>query len=216
MLAGTIVRGAQEAAVQDLFAMVGDERRPAWQRSALLRGAEVALLGATMPGTQTGRRGAPPVTTGPAPCPTCPGGRAGPGGAYAFQQAPRARRPRWRAAAAPEPRAGAAVGKWPRAPAISRRERPTCSRASNGPENRACRRRSPPLTAEEQQRFEAGREIYKNMCQACHQPDGRGQERLARSLIGSVLALAPPTSRRASCSTARKARLDSCRRLDRC
>jgi mono/diheme cytochrome c family protein len=46
------------------------------------------------------------------------------------------------------------------------------------------------LTAEEQQRFDAGRDIYRNICQACHQPDGRGQERLAPSLVGSPLALA--------------------------
>ncbi len=49
-----------------------------------------------------------------------------------------------------------------------------------------------PLTAEEQQRFDAGRDIYKNICQACHQPDGRGQERVAPSLVGSALALASP------------------------
>ena len=49
----------------------------------------------------------------------------------------------------------------------------------------------PALTAEEQQRFDAGREIYRNICQACHQPDGRGQERLAPSLVGAALALAP-------------------------
>jgi mono/diheme cytochrome c family protein len=48
-----------------------------------------------------------------------------------------------------------------------------------------------PLTAEEQQRFDAGREVYKNICQACHQPDGRGQDRVAPSLLGSRLALAP-------------------------
>jgi len=47
------------------------------------------------------------------------------------------------------------------------------------------------LTAEEQQRFDAGRDVYKNICQACHQPDGRGQERLAANLIGSPLALGP-------------------------
>jgi mono/diheme cytochrome c family protein len=47
-----------------------------------------------------------------------------------------------------------------------------------------------PLTAEEQQRFEAGREIYRSICQACHQPDGRGQDRVAPSLIGSSLLLA--------------------------
>jgi len=48
----------------------------------------------------------------------------------------------------------------------------------------------PPLTAEEAQRFEAGREVYRNICQACHQPDGRGQDRLAPSLIASPFALA--------------------------
>ncbi len=49
-----------------------------------------------------------------------------------------------------------------------------------------------PLTAEEQQRFDAGREVYRSICQACHQPDGRGLERVAPPLVGSVLALAPP------------------------
>ena len=48
-----------------------------------------------------------------------------------------------------------------------------------------------PLTAAEQQSFDAGREVYRNVCQACHQPDGRGLERVAPTLIGSVLALAP-------------------------
>jgi mono/diheme cytochrome c family protein len=48
----------------------------------------------------------------------------------------------------------------------------------------------PPLTADQQQRYDAGREIYRNICQACHQPDGRGQERLAPNLVGSELALA--------------------------
>ena len=49
-----------------------------------------------------------------------------------------------------------------------------------------------PLTPDEQQRFNAGQEIYRNICQACHQPDGRGQERLAPSLLDSELALAAP------------------------
>ena len=46
MVAATIVRGAQDGAVQKLFASIGADARPAWQRAALLRGAEVALLGA--------------------------------------------------------------------------------------------------------------------------------------------------------------------------
>ena len=62
---------------------VSDEARPAAVRGAIMRGAEVALLGAPAPGSPDGRRGGPPPATS-LPCPTCPGGRAGPGGAYAF------------------------------------------------------------------------------------------------------------------------------------
>jgi mono/diheme cytochrome c family protein len=47
-----------------------------------------------------------------------------------------------------------------------------------------------PLTADEQLRFNAGQEVYRNVCQTCHQPDGRGQDRVAPSLVGSSLALA--------------------------
>ena len=90
MLASLVVRGAQDAAVQNLFAWMADARRPAWQSAALLRGAEVALTGAPLPGLTAGRRGgAAGQAAVPAvgvPCPTCPGGRAGPGGAYAFSR----------------------------------------------------------------------------------------------------------------------------------
>jgi len=48
-----------------------------------------------------------------------------------------------------------------------------------------------PLTADEQKRFDAGHEVYLSLCQACHQPDGRGQEKVAANLVGSTLALAP-------------------------
>jgi glucose/arabinose dehydrogenase len=78
MLAAIVVRSAQDAAVQDLFVWTADERRPQWQRSALLRGAEVALLGTSMPGSTPGRRsGAAAAAPAALPCPTCPGGRAG-------------------------------------------------------------------------------------------------------------------------------------------
>jgi mono/diheme cytochrome c family protein len=49
-----------------------------------------------------------------------------------------------------------------------------------------------PLSPAEEQRFATGRDLYKSLCQGCHQPDGRGQERIAPSLVGSPLALAPP------------------------
>ena len=46
------------------------------------------------------------------------------------------------------------------------------------------------MTPEQQQQFDRGREVYRNICQGCHQPDGRGLERIAPSLIGSAFALA--------------------------
>ena len=48
-----------------------------------------------------------------------------------------------------------------------------------------------PLTAAEQQRFDAGRDVYRSVCQSCHQPDGRGLERVAPPLVESLLALGP-------------------------
>ena len=196
MLAGTIVRGGQEAAIQALFKDLASESRPEWQRSAVLRGAEVAVLGAPMPGSSAARRGGPPPGAA-LPCPTCPGGRAGPGGAYAFE------RP-----------AAAAAGGGGRGGGGSRLVRlnsepstlSTLATRTDDLGTRAARvlariewpgkpgASAPiaPLTAEEQRRFEAGRDVYRNICQACHQPDGRGQEKVAPSLVGSTLALASP------------------------
>jgi mono/diheme cytochrome c family protein len=34
--------------------------------------------------------------------------------------------------------------------------------------------------------------VYASLCVACHQEDGQGREKIAPSLVGSVLALAPP------------------------
>jgi mono/diheme cytochrome c family protein len=45
----------------------------------------------------------------------------------------------------------------------------------------------PPLTPEEQKRFAAGAELYKNLCIACHQPTGQGLDKVAPSLVGSPL-----------------------------
>jgi putative membrane-bound dehydrogenase-like protein len=218
MVSATIVRAGQDASIQTTLAIVADAMRPAWQRSAVLRGAEVALVPNTpMPGTA--RRGvAPSITataaaTPGAPCPSCPGGRAGPGGAYAFDDA----RPQ---AATPSPisRGGRGGGPGGRGPGGARgaggprlqlvREPVAFATLAGGSDTLASRAANvlgriewpgkpgaanpvAPLTAAEQQRFDSGREVYRNICQACHQPDGRGLARVAPSLIGSVLALAP-------------------------
>ena len=194
MLAATIVRGGQDAAVQRLFGTIAEDARPGWVRAALLRGTEVALLGATPPGSP-GRRGGPPAAAA-LPCPTCPGGRAGPGGAYAF--------PRTKAigpaadAERPDVR-GLRLNREPAAlmtlaaggGELSARATAVLARVL-WPGKPGAPAPVAPLTAEQQQHFNAGQEVYRNVCQACHQPDGRGQEKLAASLVNSPLALARP------------------------
>jgi len=49
-----------------------------------------------------------------------------------------------------------------------------------------------PLTAEERARFEKGREIYGNLCVACHQPDGAGREKMAPTLLKSRYVVGNP------------------------
>ena len=192
MLAATIVRSGQDAAIQKLLTMIADDNRPAAERSALLRGGEVALLGAPAPGASSGRAAAP-VTKVPLPCPTCPGGRAGPGGAYAFTR-PQASTQRGRGAGP-----GLRLNQEPAGLTnLASRNEELGTRAMNllarvsWPGKPGDSASPPPLTTEEQRRFDAGHEIYRNLCQACHQPDGRGQERLAPGLVGSELALAAP------------------------
>ena len=51
-----------------------------------------------------------------------------------------------------------------------------------------------PLTAEQQKRFDAGAEIYKNICMGCHQEDGRGKEKLGANLVDSPYATAADSS----------------------
>jgi mono/diheme cytochrome c family protein/glucose/arabinose dehydrogenase len=187
MIAATIVRAGQDEGIQKILAAVADANRPLWQRSALLRGAEVALLGAAMPGTPA-RRGGPSLPA--PPCPTCPGARGGPGGAYAFPQvrpAPAVTRRPTRLSTEPvafSALAATTTDLGPRAANVLARVEWPGKPGAAAP--------IPPLTPDEQQRFNAGQDVYKNICQACHQPDGRGQEKVAPSLLGSPLALASP------------------------
>ena len=214
VLAATVVRGAQDASVQTVMQWVADPARVAWQRSALLRGAEVAVLNTalpTAPNAQTAAAAppaAPAAAAVPAPCPTCPGARGGPGGASAFPEpaaAPAARAPAVTVAAGALPPAPGGRGNGP-ALRLNREPSLTATAASTTDElaPRAARVLARiewpgkpgattiiPLTPEEQARFDAGREIYANVCAACHQVDGRGRSELAPALIGSTFALGP-------------------------
>ena len=44
---------------------------------------------------------------------------------------------------------------------------------------------APPLTAEQQKRYDAGAEIYRTICIGCHQADGKGKDKLAGNLVES-------------------------------
>jgi mono/diheme cytochrome c family protein len=202
MIAATIVRGAQEEPIQQLFEWIADGQRPAWQRAALLHAAEVALLGAAMPGA-AGAASAEATAAKPAlPCPTCPGGRAGPGGAYAYSKPEDFFTSTGRVPGVSIRR----VLKLQREPTaltgLAARGSANASDDTGGRVKAILARISWPsagsdlpavaLMPDEQRRFDAGREIYANLCQACHQPDGRGQERIAPSLIDSPLLLAAP------------------------
>lgn len=194
MLAATIVRGAQNVPVQGLFARAAEPGRAEWQQSALLRGAEVALMpGAAMQGSpgRGARAGAPvPTTAG-----TAPGQRGGPGGAPAF--------PAQSAAGAAANAGGgsgpllrlnsrpALVALVGRVGAVGERATALLARIE-WPGKPGASAPVRPLTAAEQRRFDAGLLIYQSLCAACHQPDGRGQDGIAATLLGARWATAAP------------------------
>jgi mono/diheme cytochrome c family protein len=58
MLAATIVQSRADGPIQQLLDQIADAARPQWQRSALMHGVEVTVLGEAMPGSAGGRGGA--------------------------------------------------------------------------------------------------------------------------------------------------------------
>jgi putative membrane-bound dehydrogenase-like protein len=178
MSAAAIIRSAADPDIQNVFALVADDNRPTWQRSALLRGAESALLGSGTPGGGGRGRGNA-------------GARGGPGGSPAFPRNAESQRGRTapplvqlsKEPALASVAANDSEGLGARASAVLAR--------LTWPGKAGAMPAATPLTPEEQQRFEAGRQIYQTLCSACHQPDGRGREQLAPPLVGSELALAP-------------------------
>ena len=114
-----------------------------------------------------------------APCEKCPGGRGGPGGARAFPGALEGADP-----PAPPARAGGPFVALSREPALTRvaaqpgelGDRAAKVMARFGwPGKAGVAPAAAPLNAEEQKRFAAGQEIYRNLCEGCHGADGREQ-----------------------------------------
>jgi mono/diheme cytochrome c family protein len=160
MLAAAILRSREQPAVQNVLVWATQDDRVEWQRVALLRGFEAAL-----PGDQTGRGGAGGGAGG---------GRSarGRGSGISLASEPSAL---IALAAAGRGELSDTAGRvlvrldWPGKPA------PLSGSAAD----------SRPLTPEEEKRVAEGQEVYKTVCIACHQPDGRGLPRVAPSLVES-------------------------------
>ncbi len=202
-LAATIVKGGQDKAVQDLLRTIAEPSRPAWQRRALIAGAEAVLTGAALPGS------APARGTGNAAAAnnTAPGCRGGPGGARAFPDDPGTARGGGAAGGGGRGRGGRGGG-----PSLSLSGEPVefaalangngdlSTRASNLLARMNWPGKVPtagapaplgPLTAEQQKLYDTGQTLFKGLCMACHGEDGKGGE-LGPALIGSQFALAAP------------------------
>jgi len=177
MLAGAVAKSGDAAAVQRVIDVVVDASRPEWERIALLRGLDAGLppLGAAGRGGRGGRGGG---AGGGLPGLSAPGGRVvvTPGRGVSLPAEPTAL-----SALATSDGSLASLAKsvtakldWPGRPA------PVVTAA--------------PLTAEQQKRFDAGAELYKNICMGCHQDDGRGKEKLGGNLVDSQFVNAPDPS----------------------
>jgi mono/diheme cytochrome c family protein len=191
MLAATIVRAGANAPVQALMLRVSDNARAEWQRSALLSGAEVALLGAAMPG-MAARGAADPK----APCEKCPGGRGGPGGARAFPGALEGADP-----PAPPSRAGGPfvmLAGEPALIAVAAQKGSLGDRAARvlermgWPGKPGMAAAPAALSAADQSRFKAGEEVYKNLCEGCHGADGREQPGATPTIAGAPTVIGNP------------------------
>src|SRR5262249_22299353 len=173
MLAAAVTKSGEVPAVQHIVDLVTDSSSAQWQRRALLEGLDAALPSA---GGGRGGRG---------------GGGGGGGGGPAGGRAPGGRssvtpgRP-VTLAAEPAGLTKLAAGSNEIAVLAS-----SVANKFDWPGRPAPVVRAVPLTAEQQKRYTEGAEIYKNLCAGCHQPDGRGKEKLGANLVDSAYVTGP-------------------------
>jgi mono/diheme cytochrome c family protein/glucose/arabinose dehydrogenase/HEAT repeat protein len=164
MLAAALTKSGDVAALQHLLDNAADASKPEWQRIALLRGLDAALPARA--GGGRGGRGLPGLSA--------PGGRivVTPGRSLSLPAEPTALSKMASGSGTLSSLARSVSAKldWPGRPA------PTVVVA--------------PLTPEQQKRFIAGAEIYKNVCLGCHQGDGRGKDKLGANLVDSPFVTA--------------------------
>ena len=175
MLSAQIGKSGNVDGVQQVLEAVADASRPLWQRKALLQGLDAALP--TPGAVPTGRGGRGGGGGGGLPGLSAPGPRAnvtaGRGVTLPGEPAALTKLAAGSDELAPIAKNVIAKLNWPGKPA------PPPPPAAT------------PLTAEEQKRFDAGKEIYKNLCAGCHNDDGLGKEKLGANLVTSKYVQAP-------------------------
>ena len=160
MLAAALTRSGDVPSVQRLIDGATDATRPEWTRLAVLRGIDIALPART--GGGRGGRGLPGLSA--------PGGRiqVTPGRPVTLPAEPAALAKLASGSGALATVATSVTAKldWPGRPA------PVVIVT--------------PLNADQQKRYAAGAEIYKNVCAGCHNEDGRGKDKLGGNLVDST------------------------------
>ena len=164
MLAAAVAKSGDVAAVTSAIEVIADSSRPEWQRTALLKGLDAGLPAR---GAGGGRRGG--GGGGGLPGLSTPGGRVAvtPGRGVALPG---------------EPTGLTALAAGTNAIALLARN---VSAKLDWPGRPAPVVTAAPLTPEQQVRYDAGAEIYKNLCMGCHQEDGRGKDKLGANLVNS-------------------------------
>ena len=227
MLAATMVRGGEDARLQELF-QTGGRRRDAPRGSAMRcsKARRRRCSAAPLPGS--GRRGAGGGrgAAAAAAASNAPGGRAGPGGAPAFpgtrpgdaaggrRARPRQhwRRCRWRASRRGSPRSRRPAAKPASAPQalLARLTWPGKPAAAGAAPAAA------PLTRRNSSASTQGKAVYTTLCVACHQENGQGLEKLGA--VARRLDLRPRRASRADADPdqrqGRTGRLDAAARHD--
>ena len=174
MLTAAVAKSGDVAAVQRVIDVIADASQPEWERTALLRGLDAGLPARGAGGGGGGGRGGRGGGGGGLPGLSTPGGRVavtpGRGVSLPGEPAGLTALAAGNSGMALLAKSVSAKLDWPGRPA------PVVT--------------APPLTADQQKRFDAGADLYKNLCAGCHQEDGRGKDKLGANLVDSPFVTA--------------------------
>jgi len=176
MLAAAVSKGGDVAGVQAAIDRATDASQPAWQRLALLQGLDAAMPAGGGGGGRGGRGGGGGAASLPGL--STPGGRVAvtPGRAITL-------------ASEPAKLSALAAGSGDLALVAQ-----SVLNKLNWPGRPAPTVIVTPLSADQQKRYEAGQQVYTNICLGCHQEDGRGKDKVGANLVDSAYVMAPDST----------------------